>query len=112
MLREITSSGEGSALSVLKTFGAVKSRGMLSFPAEGTTLALDFRNRGAVTLALMARLDELVRAAGGRLYPAKDGRMAAEMFQCSYPDWRQFARLVDPGFSSAFWRRVSTGDAA
>jgi FAD/FMN-containing dehydrogenase len=106
MLEAISASGEGSFLAVLKTFGDRPSLGMLSFPRPGTTLALDFRNRGASTLALMDRLDAIVREAGGRLYPAKDGRIPAEMFQVGYPNWREFARHVDPGFSSHFWRRV------
>lgn len=106
MLEEIAASGEGSFLAVLKTFGNPPSPGMLSFPRPGTTLALDFRNRGASTLALMGRLDAIVRGAGGRLYPAKDGRIPAEMFRDGYPNWQDFARHVDPGFSSSFWRRV------
>ncbi|MEB2848298.1 FAD-binding oxidoreductase [Endobacterium cereale] len=107
MLRAISASGQGSFLAVLKTFGAVKSPGMLSFPKEGTTLALDFPNHGDDTLRLMRRLDAIVLEAGGRLYPAKDGRMSAEMFQQGYPAWQEFARHVDHGFSSHFWQRVS-----
>ncbi|MFZ2005475.1 MAG: FAD-binding oxidoreductase [Stellaceae bacterium] len=107
MLQAISASGEGSFLAVLKTFGDKPSPGMLSFPRPGTTLALDFANRGASTLSLMERLDAIVREARGRLYPAKDGRIPAEMFQAGYPNWRDFARHVDPGFSSGFWQRVS-----
>ena len=109
MLEAISASGEGSFLAVLKTFGDKKSPGMLSFPRTGTTLALDFPNRGAPTLALMARLDTIVRQAGGRLYPAKDGRIPAEMFRAGYPNWEDFARHLDPGFLSLFWRRVACG---
>jgi L-gulonolactone oxidase len=94
---------------VLKTFGALASPGLLSFPRAGTTLALDFPNKGESTLKLLARLDDIVRAAGGRLYPAKDGRMPAAMFQDCYPDWQDFARHVDPGMGSHFWSRVTHG---
>ena len=74
---------------------------------EGTTLALDFRNQGERTLNLMADLDRIVLQAGGRLYPAKDGRISAEMFQAGFPKWQDFRAYIDPGLSSAFWRRVS-----
>ncbi len=107
MLAAISASGQGSFLAVLKTFGASVSPGLLSFPMEGTTLALDFPNRGDDTLRLMARLDAIVLAAGGRLYPAKDGRMPAQMFQAGYPAWQAFSKHVDSGFSSLFWQRVS-----
>jgi FAD/FMN-containing dehydrogenase len=112
MLEAISASGEGSFLAVLKTFGDVPSPGLLSFPRAGTTLALDFANRGASTLALMARLDAIVRESDGRLYPAKDGRIPAAMFRAGYPAWEDFARHVDPAFSSSFWRRVSQGEPA
>jgi L-gulonolactone oxidase len=49
----------------------------------------------------------MVRDAKGRLYPAKDPRMPAAMFRDGYPAWREFARHVDPAFSSGFWRRVA-----
>jgi L-gulonolactone oxidase len=112
MLQAIAASGEGSFLAVLKTFGDKPSPGMLSFPRPGTTLALDFSNRGASTLALLDRLDAIVREASGRLYPAKDGRISAAMFRAGYPYWSDFARHVDPGFSSHFWRRVEEGEEA
>ncbi|HEV8291540.1 MAG TPA: hypothetical protein VGP94_06435, partial [Tepidisphaeraceae bacterium] len=80
--------------------------GLLSFPMEGVTLALDLPNRGTRTLALMGRLDGIVAEAGGRLYPAKDGRMSSAMFKPGYPHWEKFAAHVDPAFSSCFWRRV------
>lgn len=106
LLRQIARSGQGSFLAVLKTFGDVPSPGLLSFPMPGSTLALDFRNRGAATLQLLERLDAVVREAGGRLYPAKDGRISAAMFAAGYPRLAEFASHVDPGLSSAFWRRV------
>jgi len=108
MLAAIAAAGEGSFLAVLKTFGDKSSPGMLSFPMQGTTLALDFANRGASTLTLMDRLDAVVREAGGRLYPAKDGRIPPDMFRAGYPNWEGFARHVDPGLSSSFWRRVAS----
>jgi len=108
ILTRIIASGLGSFLAVLKTFGAVQSPGLLSFPRPGVTLALDFPNHGTGTLALLAALDRIVLAAGGRVYPAKDARMSPQMFQESYPEWRQFRQWIDPQFSSSFWRRVTT----
>ena len=55
----------------------------------------------------MADLDRIVADTGGRLYPAKDGRMPPAMFQAGFPKWQDFRAYVDPGLSSAFWRRVS-----
>lgn len=107
MLNLVASSGQGSMLAVLKTFGSKVSPGLMSFPQEGVTLALDFKNSGERTLSLMADLDKVVRSAGGRLYPAKDGRISADMFQAGYPRWVDIERLRDPLISSAFWRRVT-----
>jgi FAD/FMN-containing dehydrogenase len=107
LLQAIARSGMGSFLAVLKQFGQPPSRGMLSFPMPGTTLALDFPNQGPRLHQLFAELDRIVTAAGGRLYPAKDGRMGAAIFQSGYPRWQDFAHFVDPRFSSGFWRRVT-----
>jgi len=108
LLHEIVAAGEASFLAVLKTFGGLPSPGLLSFPREGATLALDFPNRGRSTLALMERLDAIVRAACGALYPAKDGRMSAAMFRSGYPSWERFGSFVDPAFDSDFWRRIKS----
>jgi len=107
MLAEIVRSGLGSVLAVLKTFGAVPSPGLLSFPMEGATLTLDFPNSGEDVLHLFARFDALVREAGGRLYAAKDGRMPKEMWAAGYPELPRFTPHIDPAFASDFWRRVA-----
>jgi hypothetical protein len=91
----------------LKVFGNKENRGMMSFPREGVTLALDFPNKGASTLELFKQLDQIVVAAGGRLYPAKDARMSAELFRSGYPALSKFEKFKDPKFSSSFWRRVT-----
>jgi L-gulonolactone oxidase len=109
ILERIARSGQGSFLVVLKTFGARLSRGLLSFPQEGTTLALDFPHRGASTLKLLESLDAVTEAAGGRIYAAKDGRVSADRFRRYYPRIDEFTRHVDPAFSSTFWRRVGGG---
>ncbi len=108
MLDRIARSGQGSFLAVLKTLGHKPSPGLMSFPMPGVTLALDFANAGDRTLTLMAELDQVVRAAGGRLYPAKDGRIPADMFQQGYPEWTRVDALRDPTLSSAFCRRVTS----
>ena len=106
MLAIIARHGQGSFLAVLKRFGSMASRGMLSFARPGMTLALDFPDRGADTLRLFAELDAVVAQAGGALYPAKDSRMPAAIFRSGFPQWEAFSRFVDPKFRSAFWRRV------
>jgi len=106
ILRSIAGSGQGSFLAVLKTFGDLPSPGLLSFPMPGMTLALDFPNRGAATLALFDRLDAIVGAARGRLYPAKDARMSGEFFRRSYARLDDFLTFIDPKFASDFSRRV------
>jgi len=111
VLALIAASREGSFLAVMKVFGEMRSPGILSFPCAGVTLAVDLPNRGKRTLALMDRLDEIVRAAGGRNYPAKDARMSAESFDHYFPRWHKLQPYIDPRLSSSLWRRL-TGAAA
>lgn len=106
LLAAIAASGMGSFLAVLKLCGDIKSPGLLSFPLPGVSLALDFPNRGDKLHRLFGRLDSIVAAAGGRLYPAKDGRMPGALFRSGYPRWQEFTHYIDPQFSSSFWRRV------
>jgi len=107
ILERIGRSHQASFLAVLKTFGALKSPGWMSFPRPGVTLALDFPNRGERTRRLFAELEAVTLAAGGALYPAKDALMSAQSFAACYPSLERFRGYVDPAFSSSFWRRVT-----
>jgi FAD/FMN-containing dehydrogenase len=109
MLRRTLAAGEASFLTVLKLFGDAPSPGLMSFPVAGATLTLDFPDRGARTERLLAELDAVTIAAGGRINPYKDARMSPAVFEASFPHWRDFAGHIDPGFSSGFWRRVTAG---
>lgn len=83
LLERIAAAGEGSFLAVLKRFGPAGD-GLLSFPMEGYTLALDFPLRRG-TLALMDALDRITHAHGGRVYLAKDACCRAERVRQGYP---------------------------
>lgn len=72
------SGGPGPFLAVVKDCGD-EGRGLLSFPMPGVSLALDFPVHEG-TPALVARLNEVVLAAGGRIYLAKDAFTRAEDF--------------------------------
>lgn len=96
LLGKIASAGEGSFLAVLKLFGP--QAGLLSFPSEGYTLALDFPAKPSV-FALLDKLDEITVAHGGHLYLTKDARMSAHTFAHSQPqlaEWQSIANETDP----------------
>ncbi len=107
LLQLIHQSGMGSFLSVLKSFGPIPSKGLLSFPSEGVTLALDFPNKGERLLALFEKLDAVVLAAGGRVYLAKDARLSTSTFEKMYPRLNDFTRYRDSGISSSMSRRLT-----
>ena len=107
LLAQSSRSGLSSFLTVLKAFGPKPSPGILSFPRPGITLAMDFRFQGETTLKVLESLDEVVRQGGGCVYPAKDARMSGESFRAYFPQWQEFAKYIDPCFSSSFWRRVT-----
>ena len=97
-----------SFLTVIKKFGAVPSPGLLSFPRAGTTICFDFAARKMDTLLpMLERCDDVVEAAGGSVYPAKDARMSGARFRRFFPQWEELQRQADPRFSSSFWRRVT-----
>lgn len=109
ILEALSRSGAGSFLAVLKEFGEIQSPGLLSFPQSGVTLALDLPITGEKVFSLMRRLEDIVFADGGRIYPAKDALMAPHSFERFYPQWCELERLRDPRISSTFWRRVTEG---
>ena len=106
ILDRTSRAGIASFLTVIKRFGEAEPPGLLSFPRAGITLAMDFALKYDRTLPLLDELDAIVLAAKGALYPAKDARMAPAMFRASFPRLEEFTRLVDPRFSSTFWRRM------
>lgn len=99
--------GQASFLTVLKRFGNTASPSLTPFARQGFTLTLDFPNRGASTLALLAELDLITVDAGGAVNAYKDARMSPATFDASYPKWRDLEALRDPAFVSDFWKRTA-----
>ncbi len=99
--------GHASFLTVLKRFGDIGSRGVLSFPRPGFTLTLDFANQGERTVKLLDALDRIVVEAGGAVNPYKDARMSPQVFEMSFPSWRKIEALRDPALVSNFWKRTA-----
>lgn len=91
LLAAIQKSGFGSFLAVLKLFGG-SSGGLMSFPMQGYTLALDFPVRPP-TLALLHELDAIVADHAGRLYLAKDARTTPGMLRKGYPRLEAFQHV-------------------
>jgi L-gulonolactone oxidase len=113
MLKATSAAHQGSFLAVLKNFGNKESPGLMSFPMPGTTLALDFPNRGKITEDLLLELHRITSNARGRLYPAKDGCSPANSLENGYPNFGRFTRSIDPGIESLQARRLGlTGRAA
>jgi decaprenylphospho-beta-D-ribofuranose 2-oxidase len=98
MVERISRVQAPSFVTVLKRFGK-GSPGYLSFPQEGWTLALDFPTNTPGLDRLLPWLDEQVLAEGGRIYLAKDSRLAPDRLAAMYPrleDYRKVRASVDP----------------
>lgn len=109
ILGVIMSAGELPFLNILKRFGK-ESGGVLSFPREGYTFAIDFPIRSN-TVALLRKLDAMVLDAGGRIYLGKDSYVEASTFRAMYPEierWLGIKAKYDPRgtFTSNLGRRV------
>lgn len=113
VLRCLADEGAVPRLSVLKRLGPARE-GMLSFPMEGFTLALDLPAGGRSRAALRA-VDGHVLDGGGRVYLAKDALLDPPTFQAMYPEADQFRAVrsrLDPDgrISSSLGRRVGLVD--
>ena len=109
VLERMTAARQVSALNVLKRFGE-GNRAPLSFPMPGWTLCVDIPI-GPGLGTLCDELDELVLAAGGRHYLAKESRTTAAAIRRGYPrfdEWRKVRDAVDPHnvFASDMSRRL------
>ncbi len=91
------SGGPGPFLTVIKDCGD-EGIGTISFPMPGISFALDFPIHEG-TSALVARMNEHVAQAGGRIYLAKDAFTTAEHFAAMEPRLGAFLELkrrIDP----------------
>jgi len=97
MLETIANSGLASPLAVLKRLGP-EGAGLMSFPMEGYTLAVDFPNRDKA-LGLIRTLGDQTAKAGGRVYLAKDSLADGATIRAMYPDhakWVAETTKADP----------------
>jgi FAD/FMN-containing dehydrogenase len=110
VLTRLARSRRASFLAVLKRFGT-PNPGLLSFPIQGYTLALDLPvARGLIPL--LHESDRVVLDYGGRIYLAKDAVMTSQSFAAMYPKLEQFRALksqLDPRgrLSSSQARRLA-----
>lgn len=88
LLERLSRARKSSFLAVLKRFGPA-NRGLLSFPREGLTLALDLPFADDLP-AFLQETDELVLRYGGRVYLAKDAVLHPDMFAQMYPGLKEF----------------------
>jgi decaprenylphospho-beta-D-ribofuranose 2-oxidase len=98
VIERLSAAGAASFLTVLKRFGPANP-GPLSFPAPGWTLALDIPAATSGLAEVLDALDRLVVDAGGRVYLAKDSRVAPELVAAMYPrlaEWQQVQAALDP----------------
>ena len=109
VLTRLAQSRRASFLAVLKRFGK-SNPGLLSFPIEGYTLALDLPVADGL-VPLLHELDRVVLDYGGRIYLAKDAVMTAQTFASMYPKLEKLRNIksrVDPQgrLSSSLARRL------
>jgi FAD/FMN-containing dehydrogenase len=113
LLEQLAHGRRASFLGVLKRFGP-EGKGLLSFPIEGYTLAIDLPVTGPELFTFLDRLDEIVLEHSGRVYLAKNARLKPQVFRAMYPrypEWKRLKERFDPAnrFSSDLSRMLEIG---
>jgi FAD/FMN-containing dehydrogenase len=92
-MRLLTRLGGASPLCVIKDCGP-EGKGVLSFPLEGTSIAVDMA-LGPEVQGIVDNLNEFVIETGGRIYLTKDTLTRAEHFRRMEPRLPKFMALRD-----------------
>lgn len=88
----VSNSGNASFLSVLKLFGK-KNKGLMSFPDEGYTLAMDFQIKEN-TFDLLNKLDQIILKNSGKIYLSKDSRLSSKIFKDMNFNSKEFKKVL------------------
>jgi FAD/FMN-containing dehydrogenase len=91
LMQRLTELGGASPLCVIKDCGP-EGQGVLSFPMEGTSIAIDMAVSASLQ-RIVDSLNELVIAAGGRIYLTKDRFTRPEHFRAMEPRLPKFLAL-------------------
>ncbi len=116
VLEKLAAARTASFVAVLKRFES-SNDGMLSFPMPGWTLAVDVSAARHGLAEMLDELDRMVVDVGGRVYLAKDSRVAPDLFTAMYPrldEWRAVQASLDPHgrMQSDLARRLGITDRA
>jgi FAD/FMN-containing dehydrogenase len=90
-MRLLTRLGGASPLCVIKDCGP-EGKGILSFPLEGTSVAIDMAVSPDIQ-GIVDRLNEFVIATGGRIYLTKDAFTRPEHFRAMDPRLPKFLEI-------------------
>ena len=115
MMEKVAASGLASPLAVLKRMGNGRG-GYMSFPMEGYTLALDFKNNPQAK-RLIQELEDMTVTASGRIYLAKDALARPDRMDQMYPERAQWEKAVakadpDGAFVTDLVRRLNLRGSA
>lgn len=89
----IQESDHTPVLSVIKKHGEIISPGMLSYPHEGISIALDFINSKKVAAFLKDLYKQIARL-GGRVYLIKDALLDVDSFNTMYSNIDEYKKVV------------------
>lgn len=101
----VRSSNQRSALAVIKRFGKTISPGILSFPMNGYTLAMDFPSKDGL-FELFDALDKIVSDSGGRIYLAKNMISNNDHVIKQYDGIDIVSKMSDPSLMSKLTKKL------